>query len=88
MGLTLSQAEAWSSRGVLCNAVAPGLVQTEMTAGVFASPQLVDKHTGRTMVGQNGVPEDFGGIVVCLASKAGVAITGQTISVDGGYSTT
>lgn len=86
VGLTRSQAEAWSSRGVLCNAVAPGVVQTEMTENVFASPELVEKHAGRTMIGRNGKPEDFGGIAVFLAGKGGEAITGQTIFVDGGYS--
>ena len=88
VGLTRSQAEAWSPRGVLCNAVAPGVVHTEMTSGVFASSELAEKHAARTMIGRNGRPEDFGGIVVCLAGKAGEAITGQTIFVDGGYSAT
>lgn len=87
-GLTRSQAEAWSPRGVLCNAVAPGVVRTGMTEGVFASPELAARHAARTMIGRNGVPEDFGGVVVFLAGKAGEAVTGQTIFVDGGYSAT
>ena len=88
VGLTRSQAEAWSSRGVLCNAIAPGVVSTQMTASVFASPELAQKHADRTMIGRNGEAEDFAGMVVCLAGKAGEAITGQTIFVDGGYSAT
>lgn len=88
VGLTRSQAEAWSGRGVLCNAVAPGVVHTEMTAGVFASEEMAGRHAARTMIGRNGRVEDFGGVVVCLAGLAGEAITGQTIFVDGGYSAT
>ncbi|KAL2110447.1 hypothetical protein VUR80DRAFT_1162 [Thermomyces stellatus] len=88
VGLTRSQAEAWSPRGVLCNAIAPGVVQTEMTESVFASAELVEKHARRTMIGRNGKPEDFGAIVVFLAGKGGEAVTGQTFFVDGGYSAT
>jgi gluconate 5-dehydrogenase len=40
------------------------------------------------MIGRNGVPEDFGACAVFLASDAAVAVTGQTLFVDGGYSAT
>ncbi|MDI6098648.1 SDR family oxidoreductase [Actinoplanes sp. NEAU-A12] len=88
VGLTRSQAEAWSPSGVCCNAVAPGVVHTPLTEAVFADPTKVSAHAGRTMIGRNGIPDDFAGCVVFLASDAGQAITGQTIFVDGGYSAT
>jgi gluconate 5-dehydrogenase len=88
VSLTRSQAEAWSSRGVLCNAVAPGLVDTAMTAAVFGHPAKAKSHAMRTMIGRNGVPEDFAGIAVYLASDASRAVTGQVFFVDGGYSAT
>jgi NAD(P)-dependent dehydrogenase (short-subunit alcohol dehydrogenase family) len=86
VGLTRSQAEAWSARGVNCNAIAPGVVHTPLTEPVFADPAIVAKHAARTMIGRNGVPADFGACAVFLAGDAAVAVTGQTLFVDGGYS--
>ncbi|MCO8275622.1 SDR family oxidoreductase [Actinoplanes sp. TRM 88003] len=88
VGLTRSQAEAWSARGVCCNAIAPGVVHTPLTEPVFADPAIVAKHAARTMIGRNGVPADFGACAVFLASHAAIAVTGQTLFVDGGYSAT
>jgi len=88
VGLTRSQAEAWSRHGVCCNAIAPGVVHTPLTEPVFADPATVARHAARTMIGRNGVPDDFGACAVFLASAAAVAVTGQTLFVDGGYSAT
>ena len=84
--LTRSQAEAWSSRGVCCNAVAPGVVRTPLTAPVFADPAKAAAMAARTMIGRNGEPEDYAGVAVFLASDAAAYVTGQTIFVDGGFS--
>lgn len=88
VALTRSQAEAWSRRGVCCNAVAPGVVHTPLTEEVFADPAKVTAHAARTMTGRNGVPEDFAACAVFLAGSGSAAITGQTLFVDGGYSAT
>ncbi|KAK0385184.1 hypothetical protein NLU13_7662 [Sarocladium strictum] len=88
MSLTRSQAEAWSPRGVLCNAVAPALVDTPMVTAVMASSEKVEAHSSRTMIKRNGVPEDFAGIALYLAGGASRAVTGQVFFVDGGYSAT
>lgn len=88
VALTRSQAEAWSPRGVCCNAVAPGVVHTPLTEPVFADPEKVAAHARRAMIGRNGVPGDFAGCAVFLASDASAALTGQTLFVDGGYSAT
>ncbi len=88
VALTRSHAEAWSPSGVCCNAVAPGVVHTPLTEEVFADPAKVSAHAARTMIGRNGVPEDFAGCAVYLASAASAAVTGQTLFVDGGYSAT
>ncbi|AGL14354.1 SDR family NAD(P)-dependent oxidoreductase [Actinoplanes sp. N902-109] len=87
VGLTRSQAEAWSKRGVTCNAIAPGVVRTPLTEPtVFNDPEKVAAHARRAMIGRNGQPDDFAGCVVYLASAASAAVTGQTLFVDGGYS--
>jgi NAD(P)-dependent dehydrogenase (short-subunit alcohol dehydrogenase family) len=88
VALTRSQAEAWSRHGVCCNAIAPGVVHTPLTEPTFADPATVARHAARTMIGRNGVPDDFGACAVFLASDAAVAVTGQTLFVDGGYSAT
>ncbi|KAG8671923.1 hypothetical protein FPOAC2_05284 [Fusarium poae] len=88
LGLTRSQAEAWSRHGVLCNAIAPGVVDTPMTRVAFNDPAKAEAHAARTMIGRNGLPRDFAGVAVYLASDASAAVTGQTIFVDGGYSST
>jgi NAD(P)-dependent dehydrogenase (short-subunit alcohol dehydrogenase family) len=87
-GLTRSQAEAWSARGVCCNAIAPGMVRTPLTEQVFADPQRVAAMAGRTMVGRNGDVADFGGLAVFLAGPSSAYLTGQTIFLDGGLSVT
>lgn len=88
VALSRSQAEVWSRHGVCCNAVAPGVVHTPLTEEVFADPGKVATHAARTMIGRNGVPGDFAGCAVFLASAASAAVTGQTLFVDGGYSAT
>jgi len=85
-GLTRSQAEAWSARGVCCNAIAPGVVRTPLTEQNFADPQRVAAMAARTMVGRNGDVADFRGLAVFLAGPSSAYLTGQTIFLDGGLS--
>jgi len=85
-GLTRSQAEAWSARGVCVNAIAPGIVRTPMTGQWQADPQRWAAMAARTMAGRNSEVTDFTGVAVFLAGPASGYITGQTIFVDGGFS--
>ncbi|GAB6904155.1 SDR family NAD(P)-dependent oxidoreductase [Kineosporia succinea] len=85
-GLTRSQSEAWSPRGVGCNAVAPGFVRTPLTEPAFAIPGRAEALAARTHMGRNGELPDFAGVAVWLASDASAYVTGQTIAVDGGFS--
>jgi gluconate 5-dehydrogenase len=87
-GLTRSQAEAWSRQGVCANTVVPGFVRTPMTEALFSTTDRADELAARTMVGRNGVPDDFGGVAVFLASEASAQVTGQVLFVDGGFSVT
>jgi len=86
--LTRSQAEAWAASGVRCNAIVPGFVATPMTAQVAADPERSAALAARTMIGRNGLPSDFEGVTVFLASAASDYVTGQLIFVDGGFSAT
>lgn len=86
--LTRSQAEAWSARGVCCNAIAPGFVHTPLNEAVFRDPVRTEAMARRTMAGRNGVLDDFTGAAVFLAGDASAYVTGQTLFVDGGFSVT
>jgi NAD(P)-dependent dehydrogenase (short-subunit alcohol dehydrogenase family) len=86
LALTRSQAEAWSARGVCCNAIAPGFVKTPLTQETLENPAREAALAARTMLGRNGLPADFRGVARFLASDASAYVTGQTIFVDGGFS--
>jgi gluconate 5-dehydrogenase len=86
--LTRSQSEAWAPSGVCCNAICPGFVVTPLTAEASADPARVAALAARTMAGRNGLPADFAGAAVFLASRASDYVTGQVIRVDGGFSVT
>jgi len=83
--LTRAMAEAWSADGITANALAPGFFKTELTGPVFANAELAAHHAKQTCTGRNGEPEDIAGPVVFLCSEASRYVTGQVLSVDGGY---
>lgn len=82
IGLTKSVAREFASRGILCNAVAPGFIETEMTAKLpeEARAALAEQ----IALGRLGQPEDVAGAVRFLAGPAAAYITGQVLVVDGG----
>lgn len=84
--LARSQAEAWSAHGVTANVLVPGFVQTALNARLSADPETVRALASRTLIGRNGVPEDFAAPAVFLAGAGSRYVTGQTIPVDGGFS--
>jgi NAD(P)-dependent dehydrogenase (short-subunit alcohol dehydrogenase family) len=83
--LTRAMAEAWSVDGINCNAIAPGFFLTELTAKVFEDEATAQRLAESTAIGRNGRLDDLDGITVFLASHASDYITGQIISVDGGF---
>ncbi|MEU8736440.1 SDR family NAD(P)-dependent oxidoreductase [Streptomyces halstedii] len=84
--LARSQAEAWSPYGVTANTLVPGFVMTPLNERLSTDPEKVAALAARTMVGRNGLPEDFAGAAVFLASGASTYVTGQSVFVDGGFS--
>ncbi|MFJ9718427.1 SDR family NAD(P)-dependent oxidoreductase [Streptomyces sp. NPDC101213] len=84
--LARSQAEAWSPYGVTCNTLVPGFVMTPLNARLSSDPEKVAALAARTMVGRNGLAEDFAGAAVFLAGRSSAYVTGQSLFVDGGFS--
>jgi NAD(P)-dependent dehydrogenase (short-subunit alcohol dehydrogenase family) len=84
--LARSQAEAWSPRGVTANTLVPGFVLTPLNQRLQEDSARVAALADRTLVGRNGVPDDFAGAAVFLAGAASGYVTGQSIHVDGGFS--
>lgn len=83
--LTRAIAEEWSRHGVTCNAIAPGFFPTPLTAAVFADEARAARNAAQTAIGRNGELEDLAGATVFLASPASAYVTGQTLTVDGGF---
>lgn len=85
--MTRSMACEWADRGVRVNAVAPGYVRTEMVNSM-EKKGLVDtrKIESDTPMGRLAQPEEIGKVIVFLASKDASYITGTTLVVDGGWS--
>lgn len=83
--LTRAMAEAWSTRGITANAIAPGFFPTELTAAVFNDSETSKMHAKQTAIGRNGELGDLAGPAVFLASDASRYVTGQVLHVDGGY---
>lgn len=83
IGMTKSLAWTFAPLGVRCNAVAPGVVNTDMLAG---TPQAMkDTIAGSIPLKRIGEPEDIANAMLFLASDAASYITGQILQVDGGF---
>jgi len=85
VGLTRELASQWGRWGIRVNAIAAGFFHSDMTEAMFASPKMSEWLRARQPLTFNAVPEDFAGVVLLLASRAGRFITGQTYAVDGGW---
>jgi NAD(P)-dependent dehydrogenase (short-subunit alcohol dehydrogenase family) len=86
--MTKNLAATWAGDGIRVNAVAPGLIESNMTALMKGVEPLEKPFLDRTPLGRWGAPEDIAPVVLFLASSSARFLTGQTILVDGGFSVT
>jgi len=82
LGMTKAVAREFASRGVTCNAIAPGYIQTDMTDTL--SSKVKESIMNTIPLKRLGMPEDVANAVAFLASEEASYITGQVINVDGG----
>ena len=83
--LTMALANEWGSKGVNVNAIAPGYIRTDNTQALQNNPERHDALLERIPAGRWGVPTDFAGPVVFLASAASDYLHGTIVTVDGGW---
>jgi 3-oxoacyl-[acyl-carrier protein] reductase len=83
LGFTKSVAREVASRGITANAVAPGFIETDMTAAM--TDKAREAVLSAVPMGRVGAPEDVAGAVVYLLSAAAAYVTGQVLGVDGGF---
>ncbi|OPX43204.1 3-oxoacyl-[acyl-carrier-protein] reductase FabG [Ruminiclostridium hungatei] len=82
IGLTKTTAKELAPRGITCNAVTPGLIESDMTE--ILPEDLKQKYLEKIALGRFGTPEDVANVVAFLASDEAGYITGQVIDIDGG----
>lgn len=85
--MTRTLACEWAKYNVLVNAVAPTVVETDLTRPALADPEYAKRMKSRIPLGRWAIPEDIVGPTVFLASKASDFVTGQIIYIDGGVTT-
>ncbi|TGD71361.1 SDR family oxidoreductase [Mangrovimicrobium sediminis] len=88
IGLTQAIAADYGANGVRCNVVAPGVIRTEMTDAFWEAEPFQRSNQEQTPFDRDGTMADVASTVYFLASEGGSYINGQTIALDGGWSTT
>lgn len=83
--LTKALSNEWASKGINVNAIAPGYIATDMNVALINDPNRNAGIMARIPAGRWGAPEDFKGVIVFLASRASGYVSGEVITVDGGW---
>ena len=84
VGLTKSAAIEYARAGIRVNAIAPGLVRTEMTEAWFHTPGFMEAFYAASPIGRAAAPEEMSGMILHLCSDAASFTNGQVFIIDGG----
>jgi NAD(P)-dependent dehydrogenase (short-subunit alcohol dehydrogenase family) len=82
--LTRNLAALWAADGIRVNAIAPGVIDTPMTAPMKSIPSLVDPELAHIPLGRFGTPAEIAAVVLFICSAQASYLTGHTLVVDGG----
>src|SRR5436305_6272129 len=85
--LARNLAVEWGKHNIRVNCIAPGLVKTDFARALWENPETLKASTARSPLLRIGEPDEIAGAAVFLGSPAGTFMTGQTIVVDGGATT-
>ncbi len=85
LALTRNLAVHWADDGIRVNAVAPGLIETPMTAPMRSLPEILDAELGNAAIRRMGTPQEVAAAVLFLCSDSSAFTTGSVLAVDGGY---
>ncbi|POR31156.1 Sorbitol dehydrogenase [Tolypocladium paradoxum] len=83
--LTKALSNEWASKGVNVNAIAPGYVATDMNEALINNPERANSILARIPAGRWGTPEDFMGATVFLSGAGSLYVSGELLTVDGGW---
>ncbi|MBW2423376.1 MAG: SDR family oxidoreductase [Deltaproteobacteria bacterium] len=84
IGLARSAAATYAGKGIRVNAVAPGLVDTPMSAGITGNEMMLKASTAMHPLGRIGTPEEVASVITWLLADESSWVTGQVIGIDGG----
>lgn len=83
--LTKALSNQWSSNGINVNAIAPGYIATDMNEALIKDEKRAASILDRIPTGRWGTPEDFEGAIVFLAGRGCRYVSGEILTVDGGW---
>lgn len=83
--LTKALSNEWAAHGITVNAIAPGYIATEMNTALIADDGRAKSILARIPADRWGTPQDFQGAVIFLASRASNYVSGEVLTVDGGW---
>jgi len=83
--LTKALSNEWASKGINVNAIAPGYIDTDMNTALMADEERQKSILARIPAARWGQPEDFKGVIVFLAGDASKYVSGEVVTVDGGW---
>ena len=85
LGKIIALAVEWGKYNINVNAIAPGIIETDLTRKRLEDKEYFDLWIDRTPLKRIGKPGDLSGAIIYLSSEASDFVTGNTIMIDGGY---